>query len=382
MHHKLPIRSTKSIHALFIILLALFISACSDDKVESEVNADGTEVSEAEQSDQNAQLDTDVESAEATPKKEPEVVKVIDFSKDNTSNIYIGTGSVQGVYFPIGGVICRLFNRHKSAHNIRCTLESTGGSINNLVELRDGNFDIVVAQSDWQHHAYKGTSAFEKYGANTELRSVFALEADPLALIVKKNSPVLTFDDLADRTVSLGYSRSLQHRILGHYLELKGWTEEKFKQVILMSDAKQGAALCNDEVEAILLLSSSMNDYLADLPEGCELKLVSINDETVKQVIAAHPYYRTGTIPRSMNFDSAEDVESFGLGATFVAMESTSPKAVYNVVKEIVENFKDFKSLHPYLQMIKTEELASAGLTAPLHPGAIRYYREARLLRQ
>ena len=80
MHHKLPIRSTKSIHALFIILLALFISACSDDKVESEVNADGTEVSEAEQSDQNAQLDTDVESAEATPKKEPEVVKVIDFS--------------------------------------------------------------------------------------------------------------------------------------------------------------------------------------------------------------------------------------------------------------------------------------------------------------
>ena len=91
---------------------------------------------------------------------------------------------------------------------------------------------------------------------------------------------------------------------------------------------------------------------------------------------------RLTPITGSMNFDSAEDVESFGLGATFVAMESTSPKAVYNVVKETVENFKDFKSLHPSLQMIKTEELASAGLTAPLHPGAIRYYREARLLRQ
>lgn len=356
--------------AWLLLALALGLSACSNGDTDAALENAGTEAETAITDDSTQQL-----------KAQEQAVTTLDFSQDATKHIYIGTGSVQGVYFPIGGVICRLFNRYTVNHNIRCTLESTGGSINNLVQLRDGGFDIVVAQSDWQYYAYTGTSAFEKYGANDALRSVFALEADPLALFVKKDSPISHFDDLANRTVSFGYSRSLQHRIMDHYLELKGWTEEKFQQMVLMSDAKQGGAVCSGQVDAILLLSSSSYDSLANIPADCELKLIPINDETVAKVIAKYPYYRLGKIPSSMTLGGTEDVASFGLGATFVAMESTSPKAVYNVVKEIVENFADFKSLHPSLQMMRPEELPKAGLTAPLHPGAIRYYREARLMR-
>ena len=144
-------------------------------------------------------------------------------SPNNTSHLLLGTGSVQGVYFPIGGVICRLLNRHKNLHKIRCSLESTGGSIYNLKELSDGNFDLVFAQSDWQFHAYHGTSAFEKQGANKNLRAVFALEADPLAIIVRDDSDINSFDELADHRVSFGYTRSLQHRIVDDLLEAKGW---------------------------------------------------------------------------------------------------------------------------------------------------------------
>ena len=350
---------------LWLVIGLLLLAGCGGDD-----DGDDQEPSGA----QEQELDV-ADSAQ------PEPTAQIDFSKDTTSHIYIGTGSVQGAYFPIGGVICRLVNRDKAAHNIRCTLESTGGSINNLGELRGGSFDIVVAQSDWHYHAYHGTSTFEKVGPNPQLRSVFALESDPLALLVKKDSDISEFAHLENRIVSLGYSRSLQHRIMDDYLAIKGWDEEKFQQVVLMSDAKQGAALCAGQVEAILLLSSAMNDSLKDLPADCELRLVSINDEDVDAVIAKYPYYRRGIIPRSMNRGSQTDVHSFGLGATFVALESTSPKAVYYVVKEIVENFKDFKSLHPSLQMISLEELPKAALTAPLHPGAIRYYKEARLLK-
>ncbi len=373
-HNSKSKHSTRCHSSIIWVMLALVLglSACSDDEADSNAEQATEKVEQiAEANQQAAQQLAAQQQAAAT----------LDFSKDSTSHIYIGTGSVQGVYFPIGGVICRLFNRHTVNHNIRCTLESTGGSINNLVQLRDGGFDIVVAQSDWHYHAYNGTSAFEKYGPNSELRSVFALEADPLALFVKKDSPIATFEDLADRIVSFGYSRSLQHRIMDHYLELKGWTEEKFQQMVLMSDLKQGSALCAGQVDAILFLSSSINDSLANIPEDCELKLVPLNDETVAQVIAKYPYYRLGKIPSSMTRGSVGEVDSFGLGATFVALESTSPKAVYNVVKEIVENFDDFKSLHPSLQMMKADELPKAGLTAPLHPGAIRYYQEARLLR-
>jgi TRAP transporter TAXI family solute receptor len=299
-----------------------------------------------------------------------------------TSHLLLGTGSVQGVYFPIGGVICRLLNRHKPLHRIRCSLESTGGSIYNLRELKKGNFDLVFAQSDWQYHAYNGTSTFETDGANPDLRAVFALEPDPLALIVKSDSEIMGFDDLENRSVSFGYARSLQHRIINDLLTAKGWDDSNFKRVRRMSDTKQVGELCADKVEAILLLTSSLTDYLQDLDEKCSLRLVPIDGPEIGKMIADKPYYRTGKILNGMYLDSTEDVISFGLGATFVAMKSTSPKAIYHVVKEIVENFKDFKLLHSSLKDLSMKDLPYAGLSAPLHPGAIRYYKEARLLKK
>jgi len=298
-----------------------------------------------------------------------------------TTQLVLGTGSVKGVYFPIGGVICRLLNRHKSLHRLRCLLESTGGSIYNLRELRKGNFDLVVSQSDWQYHAYNGTSTFSDDGANEQLRAVFALEADPIALIVNAASDIASFDDLQDRTVSFGYARSLQHRIMNDFLEAKGWSDDNFKEVRRMSDTKQIGALCDQNVEAILLLMSSLNDYLRNVDEACQLRMIPITGPEVEKIIQEKPYYRTGVIPREMYLDSVDDVQSFGLGATFVALESTSPKAIYHVVKEIVENFKDFQSLHPSLGTLQKKELPYAGISVPLHPGAIRYYKEARLLK-
>jgi len=299
----------------------------------------------------------------------------------STSHMLLGTGSVRGVYFPIGGVICRLLNRHKSLHRIRCSLESTGGSIYNLRELREGNFDLVVAQSDWQYHAYNGSSTFKEDGANKDLRAVFALEPDPLALIVQQDSEIQNFDDLENRSVSFGYARSLQHRIINDLLAAKGWDDNNFKVVRRMSDTKQIGELCGSRVEAILLLGSSLDDYLKRVPEDCKLRFVPLDGPEISGIIEEKPYYRTGEILKGRYLDTKKDVKSFGLGATFVALESTSPKAIYHVVKEIVENFKDFQSLHPSLKSLSKKELPYAGISAPLHPGAIRYYREARLLK-
>lgn len=301
-------------------------------------------------------------------------------SRSDMSHLLLGTGSVQGVYFPIGGVICRLLNRHKDLHKIRCSLVSTGGSIYNLKELEKGNFDLVFAQSDWQFHAYHGTSAFEKLGPNSKLRAVFALEADPVAILVKQGSGISSFEELANRRVSFGYTRSLQHRIIDDLLDAKGWDSNKFKEVRPMSDTKQISQLCEDKIEAITLLSSSLNDYLRDLPETCQLDLIPIVGNEISDVIKSKPYYRTGKILKGLVPGVDKDIESFGLGATFVANAETSPKAIYHVVKEVVENFRDFKSLHPSLADLDKKELSHAGISIPLHPGAIRYYKEARLL--
>lgn len=317
------------------------------------------------------------ESADEIPAEQQHALK----RGDVTTHLFLGTGSVRGVYFPIGGVICRLLNRHESLHKIRCTIESTSGSVSNLRQLREGIFDLVVTQSDWQYHAYHGSSTFEKDGPNGNLRAVFALEADPLALIVRADSEISKFDDLQDRIVSFGYSRSLQNRSINDLLAVKGWTDNNFKEVRRMSDTRQITELCAGNVESILLLTSSLNDNLKQVSEDCSLRLVPIDGPEIEKVIQQKPYYRSGIIPKGMYLETEQDVQSFGLGAIFVASESTSPKAIYNVVKEIVENFKDFQSLHPSLIGLDKKELPYAGISAPLHPGAIRYYKEARLLR-
>lgn len=297
------------------------------------------------------------------------------------THLLLGTGSVRGVYFPIGGVICRLVNRHKAAHRIRCSLESTGGSIYNLRQLRDDKFDLAFAQSDWQYHAYNGSSTFADNGPDTALRAVFALEADPLALLVNKDSTIASVNDLEAKTVSFGYTRSLQHRIMNDLVAAKGWTNKNFKEVRPMSDKRQITQLCEGLIDSALMITSSLDDNLKLVPQGCDLKMVSITDPAINPLIADKPYYRTGTVQKGRYLNSTEDIKSFGLGATFVAHESTSPKAIYNVVKEVVENFRDFKSLHPSLETLDKRELPYAGISIPLHPGAERYFKEARLLK-
>ena len=364
---------SKTIASFIIALFILQIAACGSEQENDEENTVADEPSTELESTAVSQTLTEQVKAAVSTKKSP---------RKQALQLYLGTGSVQGVYFPIGGVICRLLNRHKAVHRLRCTLESTGGSIYNLRELREGNFDLVFAQSDWQYHAYHGTSAFKDEGPNPNLRAVFALEADPLALIVKKESDIQRFDDLADRVVSFGYARSLQHRIINDYLAAIEWTDDNFKQVRRMSDTKQVGQLCSGKVEAILLLTSSLADHLEDLSDECQLRLLPIEGEEVQKVIKVKPYYRTATILKGMHLDSPEDIMSFGLGATFVASEATSPKAIYHVVKEVVENFRDFKSLHPSLAALDKRELSHAGISIPLHPGAVRYYKEARLLKK
>jgi len=197
---------------------------------------------------------------------------------------------------------------------------------------------------------------------------------------VRKDSELNQFDEIEGKTVSFGYTRSLQHRIMNDLLKAKGWDQESFKEVRPMSDKRQISQVCDKKLDSILLLTSSLDDNSQLVPDGCQLKFIPIEDTAIKKLITEKPFYRTGMIKQGRYFDSQSDIMSFGLGATFVAHESTSPKAIYNVVKEVVENFRDFTSLHPSLETLEKKELPYAGISIPLHPGAKRYYQEARLL--
>jgi len=118
--------------------------------------------------------------------------------------ITIGTGGVTGVYYPTGGAICRLVNKGRKEHGVRCSVESTGGSVYNINTIREGELEFGVAQSDWQYHAFNGSSKFEEAGPFENLRAVFSVHPEPFTVVARADSGITNFEDLKGKRVNIG----------------------------------------------------------------------------------------------------------------------------------------------------------------------------------
>lgn len=292
----------------------------------------------------------------------------------------IGTGGVTGVYYPTGGAICRLVNKGRKEHGIRCAVESTGGSIYNLKTIRAGELDMGVAQSDWQHHAYHGTGAFAEDGPFEGLRSVFALHAEPFTVLARADAGIRTFEDLKGKRVNIGNPGSGQRGTMEVLMNALGWTRDDFALTSELKSAEQSKALCDNKVDAIVFTVGHPNASIKEATTACDAVLVPVAGPAVDQLVAQHDYYRKAEIPGGLYSGNPEPVPTFGVGATLVTSAATSDQAVYQLVKAVFENFDDFRRLHPTFAGLAKGEMVKDGLSAPLHEGAVRYYREAGLM--
>ena len=290
--------------------------------------------------------------------------------------ITIGTGGVTGVYYPTGGAICRLVNKGRKDHGIRCSVESTGGSIYNIKTIRAGELEFGVAQSDWQYHAYNGTSRFEDDGAFEGLRAVFSVHPEPFTVVARADSGVTTFDDLKGKRVNIGNPGSGQRGTMEVLMEAKGWTTDDFALATELKAAEQSAALCDNQIDAMVYTVGHPSGSIQEATTACDSVLVTVSGDAVEGLVNDNPYYRTATIPGGMYRGNDSDTQTFGVGATFVSSDAVSEEAVYTVVKSVFENFDDFRGLHPAFANLDPQEMATAGLSAPLHAGAAKYYKE------
>jgi hypothetical protein len=290
--------------------------------------------------------------------------------------ITIGTGGVTGVYYPTGGAICRLVNKGRRDHGIRCSVESTGGSVYNLETIRAGELEFGVAQSDWQYHAYNGTSSFESAGPFEELRSVFSVHPEPFTVVARADAGIESFEDLKGKRVNIGNPGSGQRGTMEVLMEKMGWTTDDFALATELKAAEQSAALCDNQIDAMVYTVGHPSGSIQEATTACDSVLVSVDNDAVTALVEENPFYRTATVPGGMYRGNDEDVQTFGVGATFVTSANVADEAVYAVVSSVFENFEDFKGLHPAFANLKPEEMVSAGLSAPLHPGAQKYYEE------
>jgi TRAP transporter TAXI family solute receptor len=289
--------------------------------------------------------------------------------------ITIGTGGQTGVYYVVGQSICALVNRGTSEHNIKCTAPSTGGSIANINAIKAGDQTMGVAQSDWQYHAYNGTSKFEGQKFDKE-RAVFSVHPEPFTVVARADSGIKTFDDLKGKRVNVGNPGSGQRGTMEVLMNAKGWTMDDFALASELKSAEQSSALCDNKVDAIVFTVGHPNGSIQEATTTCDAIVVPVTGPQVDKLVGDNPYYAKATIPGGMYKGTDNDVETFGVRATFVTSADVDEETVYQVVKAVFDNFDRFKELHPAFANLKPEEMVKAGLSAPLHPGAEKYYKE------
>ena len=290
--------------------------------------------------------------------------------------ISIGTGGVTGVYYPTGGAICRLVNKGRKDHGIRCSAESTGGSVYNLNTLRAGELEFGVAQSDWQYHAYNGTSQFEEQGPYEELRAVFSVHPEPFSVLARAGSGIESFEDLKGKRVNVGNPGSGLRATAEVVMDAYGMTMDDFSVASELKGAEMAQALCDDKIDAMIYTVGHPAAAITEATNTCDVEFVDIKGPVIDKLIEENSFYRAATIPAGMYKGLEQDNTTFGVGATFVSSSEVSDDVVHTVVEAVFDNFEDFKKLHPAFANLKEEEMISDGLSAPLHDGAVKYYEK------
>ncbi|HJO61869.1 MAG TPA: TAXI family TRAP transporter solute-binding subunit [Desulfobacterales bacterium] len=296
-----------------------------------------------------------------------------------TTFITIGTGGITGVYYPTGGAIARTVNKKRKEYGIRCTVESTGGSVFNVNAVMSGDLQFGVVQSDRQFQAIKGLAEWKDKGPQKDLRAVFSVHPESITLVAAVDAGIKDITDLKGKKVNIGNPGSGQRQNSIDALAAVGIDYKKDMQAEGIKASESAGLLQDGRIDAFFYTVGHPNGSIKEATSGKrKVRFASITG--VDKLLAKYPYYAKAKIPASL-YPSAEnkaDVDTFGVKATFVTSAKVPDNVVYAVTKEVFENFEAFKKLHPAYQVL-TKKGMLEGLSAPIHPGAMKYYKEAGL---
>jgi TRAP transporter TAXI family solute receptor len=300
----------------------------------------------------------------------------------------IGTGGATGVYFQVGNAICKMVAKLQSSEHgrkkgtdkaYRCAAPSTGGSTYNIGQIQAGEFQFGVAQSDWGYHAVNGTKP-DKVKPFKELRSVFSAHPEPFQIIARKGSGIKDWKSLKGKKVNIGNPGSGQRGTFEVLMEAHGVNKSYFGASSELTSSEQSGALCDKKIDAYGYTVGVPNAGVAQATDGCGAYIINLTTPQVKKLVADNPFYAFATIPKGTYKTSKKDVTTFGVMASVVTSASVSDDMVYSVVRSVFENLDDFKKQHPAFANLDPKKMIKDGLSAPLHPGAVKYYKEKGLM--
>ncbi len=287
---------------------------------------------------------------------------------------FVSVGTSQSLYYDIGRTLCSVVDLTRREHGIRCSVESTPGSIYNLKHLDRWDLDFALAQSDAHYAAYAGEGDWQGRPFR-RLRSVMSLYPEVLTLMAPAVWTIGSIDDLKGKRINIGPqgsgTRATWDNLQG---ELK-WTKEDLKMTVEIRPDQAGELLCSGELDANLLMVGHPSPIVkADLAR-CGLRFVPVQGPAVARLLAERPYYAADTI-RAGIYGLANDVPTFGARATLVTTADMPEPVVYALTKALLDDLDALRAADPILGFLDPAKMAADALTAPLHPGAKRAFRE------
>jgi len=295
--------------------------------------------------------------------------------------VTIATAVPGGIYHPVGNAICRLYDLTENARTGACVAVTSDGSVTNVRQIRNGVSALGLTQSDVAYAAYRGEGPFATAGPDTELRTVMALLSESFTIVARADAGISNFQDLRGKRVGLGKSNAgyaiTRDVVLGFY----GWKISDFARALELGPAEQNETLCNNQVDAVILMAGHPSGLTQEATTECRAKLVRVSGPPIDRLIAAYPYYVASFIPGGMYPGSPHDVPTFGTRTLLVTSLRLPDETAYAIVKAVFENFEDFRRLHPALRVLKANDLVPDETVMPIHPGAMKYYREVGLIR-
>ena len=296
-----------------------------------------------------------------------------------TTFVTIGTGGITGVYYPTGGAIAKIVNRKKDTYGVRVTVESTGGSVFNINAIMAGDLQFGVVQSDRQYQAVNGLAEWKDKGKQEDLRAVFSVHPESITLVAAVDAGIEDIVELKGKRVNIGNIGSGQRQNSIDALEAFGidYNSDLIAEGIKAAEAP--GLLQDGRIDAFFYTVGHPSGAIKEATSGPrKVRFASITG--VDSLLAKYPYYAKAKIPVKFypGALNTEDVDTFGVKATFVTSAKVPDEVVYAVTKEVFDNFDAFKKLHPAYTVLTKENMLE-GMSAPLHPGAMKYYKEAGL---
>ena len=299
-----------------------------------------------------------------------------------TEFVTIGTGGVTGVYYPTGGAIAKIVNDKRDVYNIRATVEATGGSVFNVNAVSQGDLEFGVVQSDRQYQAINGLAEW-KDAPKKNLRAVFSIHPETFFIVASESSGIQKFTDLKGKRVAVGNPGSGQRQNFIDILEMYGMKHSDFAQAEDLKPAESPKMLQDGRIDAFIYTVGNPAGMIKESTAGREkVRFIPVDDDKLDMLIKKYPYYVKAKIPMAFYEQAVnkEDVPTFAVKATFVTRAEVPENVVYAVTKEVFDNLEAFKGLHEAFTGLTKEEMVQ-GLSAPLHPGAQKYFKEAGLLK-